>query len=89
MLHAKVIGHATSTVKHSSLNGWRMLLVQPLKSDGSREGIPFIAIDELGSRVGQKVILASDGKFVSEAMGTKNTPVRWMVIAQPDDQPER
>ncbi|MEW4488250.1 EutN/CcmL family microcompartment protein [Thalassoglobus sp. JC818] len=86
MLHAKVIGHATSTVKHPSLNGWRMLLVQPLKSDGSRDGVPFIAIDELGSRAGQDVILTSDGKYVSESMGSKNTPVRWMVIAQPDNQ---
>ncbi len=27
---ARVIGHATSTIKHSSMAGWRLVLVQPL-----------------------------------------------------------
>lgn len=82
---ARVIGHATSTVKHFSLNGWRMLIVQPLMVDGSRDGTPIIAIDELGSQVGQDVIISSDGKSVSEAMGTPATPVRWIVLGQSDE----
>ena len=82
---ATVIGHATATVKHPSLNGWRMLVVQPLSAGGGRDGEPLIAIDELGSRIGSKVIITSDGKSVREAMGTETSPVRWMVIGQPDE----
>lgn len=82
---ATIIGHATSTVKHPSLNGWRMLVAQPLLADGGRDGTPILVIDELGSEVGQNVIITSDGKAVGEAMGTKATPVRWMVIGQPDE----
>ena len=62
-----------------------MLVVQPLLADGGRDGVPIIAIDELGSQVGQQVILTSDGKAVGEAMKTRSTPVRWMVIGQPDN----
>lgn len=82
---AKVLGTATATVKHPSLSGWRMLVVQPLSADGSNDGTPLVAVDNLGSRVGEHVIITSDGQSVREAMGTNNTPVRWMVIAQPDD----
>ena len=81
---AKVIGTTTSTVKHPSLNGWRMLVVQPLLVDGGEDGDPLVAVDDLGCRVGEDVIITSDGKAVREAMGTENTPVRWIVIAQPD-----
>jgi ethanolamine utilization protein EutN len=82
---ATVIGYATSTVKHPSLNGWRMLVVQPLLANGERDGTPLIAIDELGSRMGSNVIISSDGAAVREAMGTNNSPVRWIVIGQPDE----
>ena len=82
---ARVIGTATATVKHSSLDGWRMLVVQPLLADGGSDGGPLVAIDDLGSRVGDNVILTSDGNAVREAIGTNTTPVRWMVIAQPDN----
>ena len=82
---ARVIGKSTSTVKHPSLHGWRLLIVQPLTANGGRDGGPIIAIDALGSETGQEVIITSDGKAVQEAMDTKTTPVRWMVIAQPDE----
>ena len=81
---ARVIGTTTATVKHTALNGWRMLIVQPLLADGGSDGSPLVAVDSLGSRVGDNVIITSDGKAVREAMGTDNTPVRWMVVAQPD-----
>lgn len=82
---ARVIGTTTATIKHTALDGWRMLVVQPLLVDGGNDGEPLIAVDNMGSGVGETVIITSDGKAVGEAMGTRNTPVRWMVIAQPDN----
>ncbi|WP_437225687.1 EutN/CcmL family microcompartment protein [Planctomicrobium sp. SH661] len=81
---ALVIGNATSTVKHSSMNGWRLLVVQPLTADGGDDGEPLLVIDSLGARIGSEVIITSDGKEVSEAMKSNNTPVRWIVMGQPD-----
>ncbi|MCH7686837.1 MAG: EutN/CcmL family microcompartment protein [Planctomycetes bacterium] len=81
---AAVIGHATSTVKHPSLEGWRMLIVQPLDARGHDDGDPVIAIDELGSGVGDRVMITGDGQSVREMMESKSSPVRWAVIGIAD-----
>ena len=82
---ANVIGHATATVKHPALKGWKMLLAQPLQADGSEDGEPMLAIDQFGSGRGDRVILSSDGKSVRQTMGTDQTPVRWMIVAVVDE----
>lgn len=82
---ALVIGHATSTVKHPALNGWRMLLTQPLNAAGQPDGDPVLAIDDLGGRRGDRVILTSDGKAVREMMKSDQTPVRWAVLGLADE----
>lgn len=82
---AKVVGHATSTVKHPSLNGWKMLVVQPLDVKGGADGNPVIAIDELGCGLHSVVMITSDGASVRDMMGTDQTPVRWAVIGLADD----
>jgi ethanolamine utilization protein EutN len=76
---ALVLGHATSTVKHPAMAGWRLLVAQPLGVDDRDDGEPQLVIDELGAGRGDKVILSSDGKAVSTMMGHQDTPVRWAV----------
>lgn len=80
MQHARVIGHATSTVKHETLEGWRLVVVQPLGVGGADDGPPMLAIDHLGSAKGNDVILTSDGKAVRELMKSNQTPVRWAIL---------
>jgi len=82
---ALVIGTATATVKHPSMQGWRLLVVQPLTARGGDDGGPLLAIDHLGARIGSQVIITSDGKEVSELVKSKATPIRWMVLGQPDE----
>ena len=77
MIRGKVIGTATSTVKHPTLNGWKMLVVRT-------ETEPYIAVDNLGAGAGDEVIISSDGKFTSELVDSKNTPIRWSVIGIAD-----
>jgi ethanolamine utilization protein EutN len=80
-----VIGTATATVKHSSLNGWKMLVVQFFAADGrSPDGEPVIAVDALGAGIGQRVILSSDGKGTRALLKNDNTPVRWSVLGIQD-----
>lgn len=81
----RVIGHATSTVKHRTLEGWRLLLVQPLDARGGSDGDPVIAIDELGSGRDDRVLLSSDGRGVRKMIGANDTPVRWAVIGIADE----
>jgi ethanolamine utilization protein EutN len=81
MLHAKVLATATATLKHPSLDGQRMLLVQAYAPDGSTpDGEPLLAVDRQGAGMGDEVILSSDGRATREALGCETTPVRWLVI---------
>lgn len=78
---ANVIGSATATIKHSSLVGWKLLLVQSLATDGSTpDGEPMLAVDALGAGPGQRVMICSDGKGTRELIGDNRTPVRWTVL---------
>jgi ethanolamine utilization protein EutN len=76
----RVVGHAVSTVKHASLQGWRLLLVQPLTPDQKPDGEPLLAIDHLGAGTNDRVIISNDGAGAREVIGVKNSPVRWMVL---------
>jgi ethanolamine utilization protein EutN len=76
----KVVGQGISTVKHPSLQGWRLLLVQPLAADDSDDGDPLLAVDMLGAGTADRVILANDGAGARELIGNRNSPARWMVL---------
>ena len=76
----KVIGSATATIKHESMVGFRLLVVQPLNIGRLPEGDPVIAVDKLGSGEGQTVVLNMDGKFAREYTNNQKSPVRWTVI---------
>ena len=79
-----VVGQGVSTVKHASLHGWRLLLVQLLGTDDQPDGEPLLAIDHLGAGVGSRVILTNDGAAARELVGAKNSPARWMVLGMCD-----
>jgi ethanolamine utilization protein EutN len=81
---ATVLGHATSTVKHSSMEGWRLLVVQMIDAAGGPDAEPLLAIDNLGGRKGDTVLLTSDGNAVADMLGRKDSPVRWAVLGIAD-----
>jgi ethanolamine utilization protein EutN len=81
----KVVGKATSTVKHPTLSGWKLLVVQFYGADGrTPDGEPLLAIDALGAGIGQQVVLSSDGKATRELVKSDNTPVRYSVVGLKD-----
>ncbi len=82
----KVIGTATSTVKHASMNGWKLLIVQTYGTDGrTPDGDPQLAVDRLGAGRGERVLLTSDGAGTRELLKSDTTPVRWSVMGVVDD----
>jgi ethanolamine utilization protein EutN len=80
-----IVGHAVATVKHVSMTGWRLLVVQPLGAAGKPDGDPLLAVDSQGARVGSRVLLSNDGKGARELVGSKNSPVRWFVMGLIDE----
>ncbi len=81
MQAARVIGRANATVKHPSLCGWKLLVVQPLLADGrSPDGHPLLVVDALGAGPGELVMVTSDGRGAREMLQSDKTPVRWTTL---------
>ncbi len=90
MLEAKVVGHAIATAKHDSLNGLKLLLVQPmLIGDRGPDGPPLLVVDRLGAGANDRVMITSDGGVVKSDLGRENSPIRWTVlgIVDPNSSP--
>ncbi len=86
---ARVVGHAVSTVKHASMTGWKLLVVQPLTPMGGPDGEPLLAIDSLGTGRDDLVIISNDGPGARELVGSMNSPVRWFVMGLCDSNETR
>lgn len=85
MLLGTVIGYATATIKHPSMKGWKLSIVQPINSQRQPEADPVVAADSLGAAPGQTVVLNSDGKAARDLIGHDKSPVRYFVIALADE----
>lgn len=76
----RVVGRAVSSVKHASLNGWRLSLVQLLNAENKADGEPLLVIDPLGASIDSLVILTNDGASTRKLVEHGNSPARWMVM---------
>ena len=86
MYRGLVVGNATATVKHPSMEGAKLLLVMALRGDGrSTEGDPILVVDRLGAGKGDLVMITSDGIGTRELLNSKNSPVRWSVLGICDE----
>ena len=81
----RVEGSAISTIRHPSLQGWRLLICQPVNDRNEPDGLPILCLDDLGAGIGQRVVATSDGKSVREKVGDPSSPARYIVIAILDD----
>ena len=79
----RVVGTATSTIKHPSFHGERLLIVQLEGVEGKADGEPVLAFDRLGAARGDVVLVTNDGLTLQEQLG-RNTPGRWSVMGLPD-----
>jgi ethanolamine utilization protein EutN len=79
----RVIGTATATVKHPTLQGERLVVVQLETAAGAPDGEPVLALDRLGARRGSRVLVTTDGRALQELLGP-TTPGRMSVLGLPD-----
>ena len=81
MFLGRVMGTATATVKHPSMEGWKLLLVMALQADGQTiEGDPILVIDSVGAGRGETVVITSDGIGAREMVRCETSPIRWSVL---------
>ena len=77
---AKVIGRVVATIKHESLSGVRLLLIQPQNAGGEPQGEPIIAADPLQAGPGDTVAWIT-GREAALALPDTFSPVDCAVVA--------
>jgi ethanolamine utilization protein EutN len=52
---AEVIGTVVASIKDANLTGTKLLVIQPLGTDGAAVGRALVAVDAAGAGVGERV----------------------------------
>lgn len=82
MMAGRVIGVCVATQKDPRLTGRKLLVVEPIRSDGSAAGKPAIAVDLVGAGRGETVLLA---KSRDASLAAADAPIDLAVIGIADD----
>jgi ethanolamine utilization protein EutN len=77
---ARVLGTVVATVKHESLVGVRLLVIQPVDHDDVPDGEPIVAADPLQSGTGELVEWTT-GREAALALPVTYSPVDASIIA--------
>ena len=80
MKMCKVIGHVVSTSKHPSLEGKKILVVEPLEGKGDPTEGMQLAIDGVGAGLGSEVIVTESGAAGRQVTGIEYPPVRSVIV---------
>jgi len=84
MLTTRVIGNATTTVRHRSFRGVRLLLCEVLDAGGVGTGAVIVAGDWLGAGKGDEVLVTSDGDAAAAHTGDARGPLRNVIVGLVD-----
>ena len=79
MILGKVVGTVVATRKDERLVGSKLLLVQPVRPDGSERGAPLVAVDTVDAGAGEQVLVVS-GSSARMAAGLADRPVDAAIV---------
>lgn len=77
---ARVIGNVVATVKHPSLNGRKLMMVQPIDPYGKDAGEQLIAVDTVQAGPGDQVLLLDEGTSARQILQLGNAPIRCVIV---------
>jgi microcompartment protein CcmK/EutM len=66
------------------MEGLRLLVCQPVNSEGEEAGSPVVAADAVGAGVGEMILYAT-GSSARQTVATQNRPVDAVVMAIVDN----
>lgn len=84
MFLAEVVGTVVSPVQISALNGRKLLIVRPVKPDGSPTAKTRIAVDTVQAGVGDRVLVLDEGNGGRQILGDPKAPVKTLVVGVVD-----
>jgi ethanolamine utilization protein EutN len=83
MFVGNVIGTVVATVKYQTLQGVKLLLIQPLDDELRAKGNPVVAVDSVGAGVGERAFCVL-GKEAAMALDDPFAPVDVAVVGLVD-----
>ena len=85
MRYCRVLGSITAAVKHPAYAGQRLMIVQPLDPHGKDQGDSFIAVDQVQSGPGDKVVVLTEGNGARQILKQGDiVPIRSVIVGVVD-----
>ncbi len=81
---ARVIGRIVCTAKNETLQGLKLLLIQPLTPEGKPVGKPLVAVDSVGAGAGELVFWCR-GREASFPFLPREVPTDCTIVGIVDD----
>ena len=85
MVLARVTGTVVSTMKLEVLEGYKILIVQPLNDRLVPAGKSLLAIDTVQAGTGDTVLVLDEGNSARLILGVPAAPVRTLVVGIVDE----
>jgi microcompartment protein CcmK/EutM len=85
MFLALVIGDVVSSVKHDSLRGMKLLVVERLSESGDLTGSSLLAVDSVDAGVGDTVLVVDEGGSAAMVTGLSDPPIRTVIVGVVDE----
>ena len=84
MFLGEVVGTIVSPVQIKVLDGEKLLIVRPVKPDGSPTGKTRIALDRARAGVGDRVLVLDEGNGGRQILGDPKAPVKTIIVGVVD-----
>jgi len=85
MILGRVIGTITSTMNHPFYDAKKLLVVERTDAAGAPLADYVVAIDTVGAGVGERVLVLDEGTGARQIVGSKDAPVRSVIVGIVDD----
>ena len=77
---AEVTGTVVATAKHPDFDGKKLLVCQPLDTEGAKLGPTVLAVDTVQAGVGDRVLLMREGNSIRQIFGRKKMAIRSAIV---------
>ena len=84
MFIADVVGTVVSPIQHPSLDHRCLLLLRPLRPDGTPSGRTRIGIDHAQAGVGDRVLVIDEGNSGRQLLDAPDAPIKTIVVGVVD-----
>ncbi len=80
MILAKVIGTVVTTISHAHYKNRRLLVVQPLVTEGENTDEDFVAIDNTQAGIGDTVLINREGNGARQVLKNPDACIISVIV---------